>query len=138
MKRNFTIFLSLVLVSAWSFAAQAQVEGPTIRLGSARLHFVTFEEVDEIAHGQSKPPLRTLSDTPSLFGGRTVIYPDLQLLAYIDEERGLGRRVPLVLSFDQYYRLRSAAQFRADVADVRAVLRFRHRNATQRGRPADP
>ncbi|MDE2727937.1 MAG: cell surface protein SprA, partial [Gemmatimonadota bacterium] len=113
MKRNFTIFLSLVLVSAWSFAAQAQVVGPTIRLESARLHFVTFEEVDEIAYGQSKPSLRTLSDTPRLFGGRTVIYPNLQLLAYIDEERGLGLRVPLVLSFNQYYRLRSAAQFRA-------------------------
>lgn len=112
MKRIFTILLSLVLASAWTFAAQAQVEGPTIRLESARLHVVTFEEVDEIAHGLSKPPLRTLSDTPWTFGGRTVIYPDLQLLAYIDEESGLGRRVPLILSFDQYYRLRSAAQFR--------------------------
>ncbi|MDE2887031.1 MAG: hypothetical protein OXR72_02385, partial [Gemmatimonadota bacterium] len=112
MKRNFTIFFSLVLVTAWTFAAQAQVEGPTIRLESARLYFVTFEEVDEIARGQSKPPLLTLSDAPWTFDGRTVVYPDLQLLAYIDEERGLGRRVPLVISFDQYYRLRSAAQFR--------------------------
>ena len=112
MKRICTIFLSQVLVSAWAFAAQAQGEGPTIRLESARLHIVTFEEVDEIARGHSKPPLRTLSETPWLFGGRTVIYPDLQLLAYIDEERGLGRRVPLVLSFDQYYQLRSTAQFR--------------------------
>ena len=112
MKRNFTIFFSLVLVTAWTFVAQAQVEGPTIRLESARLYFVTFEEVDEIARGQSKPPLLTLSDAPWTFDGRTVVYPDLQLLAYIDEERGLGRRVPLVISFDQYYRLRSAAQFR--------------------------
>ncbi|MDE2999621.1 MAG: hypothetical protein OXU79_11150, partial [Gemmatimonadota bacterium] len=112
MKCICTIILSLVLVSAWTFAVQAQGEGPTIRLESARLHFVTFEEVDEIARGQNKPPLRTLSDTPWLFDGRTVVYPNLQLLAYIDEERGLGRRAPLVLSFDQYYRLRSAAQFR--------------------------
>ena len=113
MKRIFTILFSPMLVSAWTFAAQAQVEGPTVRLESARLHFVTFEEVDEIARGQSKPPLLTLSDAPWTFDGRTVVYPDLQLLAYIEEERGYGRRVPLVLSFDQYYRLRSAAQFRA-------------------------
>lgn len=112
MKRICTILLSHVLVSLWTCAAQAQGEGPKIRLESARLHVVTFEEVDEIARGQGKPPLRTLSDRPWPLGGRTVVYPDLQLLAYIDEEQGFGRRVPLVLSFDQYYRRRSAAQFR--------------------------
>ena len=110
MKRICTIFFSHVLVSLWAFAAQA--EGPKIRLESARLHIVTFEEVDEIARGQDRPPLRTLTDRPWPLGGRTVVYPTLQLLAFIDEEDGLGRRVPLVLSFDQYYRLRSSAQFR--------------------------
>ncbi|MCY3770609.1 MAG: cell surface protein SprA [Gemmatimonadetes bacterium] len=98
-----------MLVSLWTFAAQA--EGPQIRLESARLHIVTFEEVDEIAHGQNRSPLRTLTDRPRPSGGRTIVYPDLQLLAFIDDE-GLDRRVPLVLSFDQYYRLRSSAQFR--------------------------
>ena len=110
MKRICTIFFSHVLVSLWAFAAQA--EGPKIRLESARLHIVTFEEVDEIARGQNRPALRTLTDRPWPLGGRTVVYPTLQLLAFIDEEEGLGRRVPLVLSFDQYYRLRSSAQFR--------------------------
>ena len=110
MKRICTIFFSHVLVSLWTFAAQA--EGPKIRLESARLHVVTFEEVDEIARGQNRPPLRTLTDRPWPLGGRTVVYPGLQLLAFIDDDEGLGRRVPLVLSFDQYYRLRSTAQFR--------------------------
>ena len=110
MKRTCTIVFSHVLVSLWAFAAQA--EGPEIRLESARLHVVAFEEVDEIARGQSRPALRTLTDRPWPLGGRTVVYPHLQLLAFIDEEEGFGRRVPLVLSFDQYYRLRSTAQFR--------------------------
>lgn len=110
MKRICTVFFSHVLVSLWTFAAQA--EGPKIRLESARPHVVTFEEVDEIARGQSSSSLRTLIDRPWLLAGRTVVYPDLQLLAFIDEEAGLGRRVPLVLSFNQYYRLRSSAQFR--------------------------
>ena len=110
MKRLCTIFFSHALISLWTFAAQA--EGPKIRLESARLHIVTFEEVDEIARGQSRSALRTLTDRPWPLGGRTVVYPDLQLLAFIDAEEGLGRRVPLVLSFDQYYRLRSRAQFR--------------------------
>ena len=110
MKRIFSIVFSHVLASLWTFAALA--EGPTIRLESARLHVVTFEEVDEIARGESRPALRTLTDRPWPLGGRTVVYPNLQLLAFIDEEQGLGRRVPLVLSFQQYYRLRSAAQFR--------------------------
>ena len=109
MKRICTIFFSHVLVSLWAFAAQA--EGPKIRLESARLHIVTFEEVDEIARGQNRPPLRTLTGRPWPLGGRTVVYPDLQLLAFIDEG-GLGRRVPLVLSFDQFYQRRSSAQFR--------------------------
>ena len=109
MKRICTIFLSHVLVSLWAFAAQA--EGPKIRLESARLHIVTFEEVDEIARGQHRPALRTLTDRSWPLGGRTVVYPALQLLAFIEEE-GYGRRMPLVLSFDQYYRLRSSAQFR--------------------------
>lgn len=110
MKRFCSIAVCHVLASMWTFAALA--EGPTIRLESARLHVVAFDEVDEIARGQSRPALRTLTDRPWPLGGRTVVYPDLRLLAFIDEERGFGRRVPLVLSFEQYYRLRSAAQFR--------------------------
>ncbi len=112
MKRICTIFFSHVLVSLWTLTAQAQAEGPKIRLESARLHIVTFEEADEIARGLSRPALQSLTDRPWPQGGRTVVYPDLQLLAFIDEDEGLGRRIPLVLSFDQYYRLRSAAQFR--------------------------
>ena len=110
MKRICPIVFSHVLISLWTFSALA--EGPAIRLESARLHVVAFDEVDEIARGQNRPALRTLSDRPWPLGGRTVVYPDLLLLAFIDAERGLGRRVPLVLSFDQYYRLRSAAQFK--------------------------
>ncbi len=110
MKRICTIVFSHVLVSLCTVAVQAA--GPTIRLESARPHVVTFEEVDEIARGQSRPTLRTLTDRPWPLGGRTVVYPNLQLLAFIDEEEGLGRRVPLVLSFDQYFQLRSSAQFK--------------------------
>ena len=110
MKRFCSIVFCHVLASMWTFAALA--EGPTIRLESARLHVVAFDEVDEIVRGQSRPALRTLTDRPWPMGGRTVVFPNLRLLAFIDEERGLGRRVPLVLSFEQYYRLRSAAQFR--------------------------
>ena len=110
MKRFCTVFFCHVLVSLWTFSAVA--EGPKIRLESARLHVVTFEEVDEIARGQNRPALRTLSDRPWPLGGRTVVYPGLQLLAFIDEEEGLGMRVPLVLSFDQYFRLRNTVQFR--------------------------
>ncbi len=99
-----------MLVSLWAVAVQAA--GPTIRLESARTHLVTFEEVDEIARGQSRPTLRTLTDRPWPLGGRTVVYPNLQLLAFIDKEQGLGRRVPLVLTFDQYFQLRSSAQFK--------------------------
>ena len=110
MKRIFTIVFSHALVSLFSVAVQAA--GPTIRLESARPYVVTFEEVDEIARGQSRAALRTLTDRPWPLGGRTVVYPNLQLLAFIDEEEGLGRRVPLVLSFDRYFQLRSSAQFK--------------------------
>ena len=110
MKRIFTIVFSHVLVSLFAVAVQAA--GPTIRLESARPYVVTFEEVDEIARGQSRAALRTLTDRPWPLGGRTVVYPNLQLLAFIDEEEGLGRRVPLVLSFDRYFQLRSSAQFK--------------------------
>ncbi|MCY3714569.1 MAG: cell surface protein SprA [Gemmatimonadetes bacterium] len=110
MKRLCTIVFSHVLVFLWTISVQA--ESPRIRLESARLHFVVFEEVDEVALRQSRNPLRTLTNRPWPLGGRTVVYPGLQLLAFIDDEQGMGRRVPLVLSFDQFYQRRSSAQFR--------------------------
>ncbi len=110
MKRLCTIFFSHALVSLFAFATHA--EGPKIRLESARQHIVAFEEVDEIARAQSRSALRTLTNRPWPLGGRTVVYPERRLLAFIDDEEGLGLRVPLVLSFDQYYRLRSSVHFR--------------------------
>ena len=109
MKHIRRIIFSHLLVALSVLSVEAS--GPTIRLESSRLHVVTFEEVDEIARRQNKPALFMRIAQPWSIGGRSIVYPDLQMLVFVDEKKGLGRRVPLVLSFNQYFRLRSVAQF---------------------------
>ena len=110
MKHIRMIIFSHLLVALSGISVEAA--GPTIRLESPRQHVVTFEEVDEIARWGNKTAFFTLADQKWPLGGRTIVYPNLQILVFIDEEKGLGLRVPLVLSFDQYFRLRSSAQFK--------------------------
>ena len=103
-------FCNLIILS-WISPVQAL--GPVFRLESARQYLVMLDDVDEIVAKNGKRPLRSLSDRLELTRYRTIVHPDLQLLAFVDEQNGLGIRVPLVLSFDDYFQRRGRAQFRS-------------------------
>jgi len=104
------LILSLILLQIGIITLETS--GLTIRLDSGKKHIVTFNEVDDIARMQNGKVFQTLTDWYTLWGGRSVVYPQMQLLAFIDEPKGLSRRAPLVLSFQQYFQLRSAAQLK--------------------------
>lgn len=111
-------------------ASAAQAQGLEFRLDSARQYLVTLDDVDEIVASNRKRPLRSLTDRPEITRYRTIVHPERRLLAFVDEQNGLGIRVPLVLTFDDYFQHRSKAQFRtawrrymiAHISEVKSAL----------------
>jgi len=87
--------------------------GPTLRLSGAEKYFVGFEEVDGVAGKTSAVSRRALSDPVALTKFHTLVFPSAQLLAFKDRATGVGFRVPLVLTYDEYYHRRAEAQWRS-------------------------
>ena len=111
MNRYLLFALCPLILLSWISPVQAL--GPVFRLESARQYLVMLGDVDEIVAKDRKRSLRSLSNRQELTRYRTIVHPSLQLLAFVDEQNGLGIRVPLVLSFNDYFQYRGQAQFRS-------------------------
>ena len=106
------ILLAGILCLLIPCITNAQSERINLRLDGKQSFFVTLEEIDEVVAADRSADRWSLGNRFELVETRTTSYPDSMLLVFYDLSDGSGVRVPLVLSYDEYFEQRAAAQFR--------------------------
>ena len=107
-KTQIFILLCAVLVGS-PVAAQDIID--RFRLGGTEAYFVTPEDADE-AIAQSRTDAWSLGTRLDLLEIHARIDRETDLIAFYDHPDGLGTRLPLVLTSEEYFELRNQAQVR--------------------------
>ncbi|MBT5872806.1 MAG: hypothetical protein HOH43_05255, partial [Candidatus Latescibacteria bacterium] len=94
-----------------STAAVAQDINNRFRLGGEEGYFVTPKDADE-AIAQGGANVWSLAPRLDLLRIYPRIDQETGVIAFFDAKTGLGTRIPLVLTFDEYFELRTRAQLR--------------------------
>lgn len=105
-------YLSLILLTLFLWPHTALGVGPVLRLHGADRYFLTLREVDDVVARRFPRSGWSLVDRYALMDIYTRVDRDRRLLTFGDAPDGLGVRIPVVVSYDQYFDARKKAQFR--------------------------